>query len=98
MRLVIATPLYPPEIGGPATYAKLLVEGLPERGIGVDLVKFSSVRHLPNAVRQAVYCRNILKAARSADVILALDAVSVGWPVYFANLFLRKTWMASQRT
>ena len=32
MRLVIATPLYPPEIGGPATYAKLLSEGLPAKG------------------------------------------------------------------
>ncbi|MFZ1075515.1 MAG: glycosyltransferase family 4 protein [Minisyncoccia bacterium] len=90
MKIVIATPLYPPEIGGPATYAKLLEEGLPGKGIEVELVKFSDVRHLPNAVRQTMYCRNILKCARSADVILALDAVSVGWPVYVASFFLRK--------
>ncbi len=80
MRLVIATPLYPPEIGGPATYAKLLFEGLPEKGIEVELVKFSDARHLPKIVRHIAYYRRVLKAARSADVVLALDPVSVGLP------------------
>lgn len=90
MKLVIATPLYPPEIGGPATYAKLLVEGLPGKGIEVELVKFSEVRHLPNAIRHVVYCLKIFRHARKADAILALDVLSVGWPIYFANLFLHK--------
>jgi len=86
MRLVIATPLYPPEIGGPATYAALLEEGLPKMGrsdlpkIEVELVKFSEVRHLPKLVRHYVYYRRVLRAARSADAILALDPVSVGLP------------------
>ena len=78
MRIVIATPLYPPEIGGPATYAKLLFEGLPEKGIEVELLKFSDVQHLPKIIKHFVYYRRILKAARSADVVLALDPVSVG--------------------
>lgn len=80
MRIVIATPLYPPEIGGPATYAKLLTEGLPSRGIMVELVKFSEVRHLPKLVRHYIYYRRVLKAARAADVVIALDPVSVGLP------------------
>ncbi len=80
MRLVIATPLYPPEIGGPATYAKLLEEGLPEKDIGVELVKFSEVRHLPRIIRHYAYYRRVLKAARSVGVVLALDPVSVGLP------------------
>src|SRR3989344_1039031 len=80
MKLIIATPLYPPEIGGPATYAKLLFEGLPKKGIEVDLVKFSDVRHLPKIIRHFVYYRRVLKAARNADVVLALDPVSVGLP------------------
>lgn len=78
MKLVIATPLYPPEIGGPATYAKLLFEGLPAKGIEVDLVKFSEVRHLPKFIRHFVYYLRVLRAARSADIVLALDPVSVG--------------------
>lgn len=80
MKLVIATPLYPPEIGGPATYAKLLSEGLPQKGIEVELVKFSDVRHLPKVIRHYVYYRRVLEAARRADVVLALDPVSVGLP------------------
>ena len=80
MKLVIATPLYPPEIGGPATYAKLLFEGLPEKGIEVELVKFSEVRHLPKIVRHYVYYRRVLAATLNADVVLALDPVSVGLP------------------
>ncbi|OGG64635.1 hypothetical protein A3J11_00975 [Candidatus Kaiserbacteria bacterium RIFCSPLOWO2_02_FULL_55_12] len=80
MKLVIATPLYPPEIGGPATYAKLLFDGLPGRGIEVELVKFNEVRYLPKIIRHYVYYRHVLKAARNADVVLALDPVSVGLP------------------
>lgn len=80
MKLVIATPLYPPEIGGPATYAKLLFDGLPGKGIEVELVKFSDVRHLPKIIRHYVYYRRVLRAAQSADVVLALDPVSVGLP------------------
>ena len=80
MRLVIATPLYPPEIGGPATYAKLLEEGLPGKGLEVELVKFSEVRHLPKLIRHYAYYRRVLKAARRADAVLALDPVSVGLP------------------
>lgn len=80
VKLVVATPLYPPEAGGPATYAKLLAEGLPARGISVEVVKFSDVRHLPKLVRHIAYYRRVLAALRRADAILALDPVSVGLP------------------
>jgi len=80
MKLVVATPLYPPEIGGPATYAAMLERGLPERGIEVEVVKFGEVRHLPKLIRHYAYYRRVLRAARSADAVLALDPVSVGLP------------------
>ena len=35
MKILIATGLYPPETGGPATYSKLLEEELPMYGITV---------------------------------------------------------------
>src|SRR3989344_5398382 len=84
MKLVIATPLYPPEIGGPATYAKLLCEGLPAKGIEVALVKFNEVRHLPKGIRHIAYYFRVRKAARSADIVLALDPVSAGLPALWA--------------
>jgi glycosyltransferase involved in cell wall biosynthesis len=80
MRVVIATPLYPPEIGGPATYAKLLEKGLPGKDIKIELVKFSEVRQLPRIIRHYVYYRRVLLAARRADAVFALDPVSVGLP------------------
>ena len=80
MKLVLATPLYPPEIGGPATYAKALEEGLPAREIEVTTVKFSEVRHLPKLIRHYAYYRRVLRALREADPVLALDPVSVGLP------------------
>ncbi|HUY05359.1 MAG TPA: glycosyltransferase family 4 protein [Candidatus Paceibacterota bacterium] len=89
-RIVLATPLYPPDIGGPATYAKLLAEGLPERGIEVELVKFGDVRHLPKGVRHIAYSWRILRALKRADLALALDPVSVGLPVCIAAWLARK--------
>lgn len=90
MKLVVATPLYPPEIGGPATYVRELEEGLPSRGIELKIVKFSEVRHLPKLVRHYAYYRRILAALRDADAVLALDPVSVGLPAHFAAKRLGK--------
>jgi glycosyltransferase involved in cell wall biosynthesis len=84
MKVVIATPLYPPEIGGPATYAHILAEALPKRGIEVEVVKFGEVRGAPKLLRHYQYYRMVMRAARGADVILALDPVSVGLPALWA--------------
>ncbi|MSU74858.1 glycosyltransferase family 1 protein [Candidatus Kaiserbacteria bacterium] len=90
MKLVIATPLYPPEIGGPATYSKLLEGGLPEKGIQVSLAKFSHVRWLPKGLRHALYYVIVLWHALWADAVLALDPVSVGYPAMLAARTLKK--------
>jgi len=90
MKVVIATPLYPPEIGGPATYVKELEEGLPSYGIDVIVVKFSDVRRWPKLLRHYLYYRKILAVANNADAILALDPVSVGLPAMKASKALKK--------
>lgn len=90
MRLCIATPLYPPEAGGPATYARTLEHGLPDQGDTVSVVKFSGVRHQPKLIRHLSYFFHVLRAGKHADVILALDPVSVGLPALLAARFMRK--------
>ncbi len=90
MKLVIATPLYPPEIGGPATYAKLLMEGLPAKGVAVNLVKFDDVRHLPKLVRHLAYFFRVRRALKKADAVLTLDPVSTGLPACLAAWSLDK--------
>ena len=88
MKLVLATPLYPPEGGGPATFAKTIEEELPKRGLAVVLVKFSDVRHLPKLVRHIAYGWRVWRAAHDADLILALDPVSVGLPALVVSRLL----------
>ncbi len=98
MRIVIATPLYPPEIGGPATYVKILEMGLPARGmdstgspqVEVAVVKFSDVRHLPKIIRHIAYFWRVRRALRTADLVLALDPVSVGLPACIAAWLAKK--------
>src|SRR3989344_6861070 len=79
-RILIATGVYPPESGGPATYAKLLEERLPSLGFTVSVLPFRAVRHLPKIIRHAAYFWKCLRMARSADMVYALDTVSVGLP------------------
>lgn len=90
MRLLIATPLYPPESGGPATYVKILEERLPGKDIEVEVVKFSTVRRYPKALRHLAYAYLVQRALRQADAVLALDPVSTGLPSALAARLLRK--------
>lgn len=89
-KILITTGLFPPEIGGPATYSKLLHDQLPNRGWFVTVAPFSCVRHLPRTMRHLAYCWQIIRAARYHDIIFAQDPVSVGFPSVIAAGILRK--------
>jgi glycosyltransferase involved in cell wall biosynthesis len=90
LRLLVATGLFPPETGGPATYSKLLHDKLGERGFEVTVLPFSSVRHLPKGWRHFSYLLRVIKLGRNADVIYAQDPVSVGYPAMLAARYLKK--------
>ncbi|TSD03897.1 MAG: hypothetical protein Greene071436_233 [Parcubacteria group bacterium Greene0714_36] len=83
-RIVVATGLFPPEIGGPATYTTLLTETLPQRGVGLRVIPFRSVRHLPKLLRHGAYFLKVLAASRGSDAIFAQDPVSTGFPALIA--------------
>ena len=55
MKLLITTGLFPPDIGGPATYSKILAEELSIRGVRVAVLSFGLVRKLPRFIRHLVY-------------------------------------------
>ena len=90
MKIVIATPLYPPDIGGPATYSKVLAAELPKHGFEVLVISFGRVRHWPKVVRHLLYFFLVLKGAVGADIVFAQDPVSVGLPTMIAAKILRK--------
>lgn len=90
MKILLATPLYPPEIGGPATHAEIIAREFPLHGIKVTLLPFSKVRWLPKVFRHAAYLLLCIKGAVGADVVYALDPVSVGLPAMLAAKLLKK--------
>ncbi len=91
MKLVLATPLYPPEPGGPATYAQTLMESLPGQGVEVRLIKFSDVRSYPKGVRHIVYAFRVFVAALTADLVYVLDPVSTGVPAWIGAMCAGKS-------
>ena len=92
-RILVATGLYPPEIGGPATYTVFLEKHLPQCGIGITVVPFTRVRTYPKLIRHLVYLVLLLRAGRSCDIVYALDTVSVGIPACIASRVLRKRFL-----
>ncbi len=80
MHILIATGIYPPEIGGPATYTVLLETELPKHGHVVSVLPFAVSRHLPKVFRHLDYTWKLYKKAKAADVIFAQDVASVGLP------------------
>lgn len=88
--ILIATGIYPPDIGGPATYSELLFEELPKRGFSVEVLSFGEVRYMPKVVRHIAYFCKVLRRGRKADLIYAQDPVSVGLPSLSAAKILGK--------
>lgn len=102
MKIVLATPLYPPEIGGPATYIKELAYKLrdehevtivayastSEKVPGTTLITISKRRPLP--VRLIKFTLVLWKTARNADVIYVQNAVAAGLPAAIVRLFTKK--------
>ena len=92
MKIVLATPLYPPEIGGPSTYIKELSERMRENHEitivafantgeeieGTKLVMVSKKNPLP--IRLLKYILALYKESKGADVIYSQNAVASGFP------------------
>lgn len=102
MRIVLATPLYPPEIAEPAPYIKELAKRLarlhkvtivaytrlPENVPGVTIVAVDKRKPLP--LRLLAYFFALRKAAKDADVIYAENGASIELPAGFVSLFIKQ--------
>jgi hypothetical protein len=98
MKIVLATPLYPPDIAEPAPYVKELAKRLklhhevtivayghlPEKVPGVKIVAVPKNRMLP--LRLIDYTFKLLQAARGADIIYAQNGASVELPAALITL------------
>jgi len=88
MRIVLATSIYPPEIGGPSFYAESLKNALEKHGHEVHIVVYGNLKTLPSGARHLLYAVKLWRAARSADAVIGLDTFSVGVPLGLIASFL----------
>lgn len=93
IKVLIATGLYPPEIGGPATYTRMLEEKLHTHGVDLAILPFGTVRHLPKVSRHLRFMWLLWKLSSKADVIYALDPISVGVPSWVVSFIARKPFL-----
>jgi len=89
LTITIATGLFPPDIGGPATFAVRAQKDWTDAGHTVRVLPFSAVRKYPKVIRHLLYTLKLLKHARTSHVVIVLDPVSVGVPAYIASFFTR---------
>ena len=93
MRILLAAGIYPPDIGGPATYARFIADELPHHTIAVTVVPYRSVRHVPKIFRHGAYFLRLLRSVRDVDLVYALDPVSVGLPALLVAKLYRKPFL-----
>lgn len=105
-KILIATGIYEPDIGGPASYAKTLGLELAKKNevsvltyswktkfaddAKVPFKVFRVWRKIPRFLRHLVYYRKVKKCGKRCDLILALNAISAGLPAMWAARSLKK--------
>ena len=96
VKLVLATGIFPPDIGGPATYAKLLVDELPKKGIPISVITYGEKgvsRSIPKGIRHLAFFFKCFFMAIKSDVVLVQDTISAGLPALLASKLARKRFL-----
>src|SRR3989338_4186327 len=84
IKILIVTGIFPPDIGGPATYSDLLRHELTVRGFFIQILTYSSARlkkpifsvsqKWPKGLRHFLFFIKLFYLAWGSDLILAADA------------------------
>ncbi len=102
MKILIATGIYPPDIGGPATYAYNLSRELRKLDCDIKIISYSSQKNSNQEdiifinknknifLRYFYFFRQVNKLASWADMIYTLDLMSAGFPAVLAAILKRK--------
>jgi glycosyltransferase involved in cell wall biosynthesis len=102
MRILIATPIYPPEAGGPATYTvelarrlsadhEITIVAYADEGLAPSGCKLIAIsKQLPLASRLTAFFKVILQEAKRADIIYVQNAVAAGFPAAVAGMLSHK--------
>jgi len=103
MKILITTGIFPPDIGGPATYVSKIAEEFVKHGHDVEVVTYSDKKTAEDkdyGVCRVVRSGNlfwryfkyfivVFKKSARADVIYVQDSVSAGLPTLLGNFLWR---------
>ena len=104
MRMLIVTPIFPPEIGGPATYSSELSKELVERGHNItvvaladgELVNVPGISVVPVRLgkstigRQIRLLRTLYREVGLTELVYCQGGVDVGLGAYFMSRLLHR--------
>lgn len=103
MKIVIASGIYPPDIGGPATYSQLIAREFSKKGIDVSVICYSDkkqedkenfkiirILRKNKLSRYWFYFWNLLKLAKDCDVIYAQGPLAAGLPAMWVSKIRKK--------
>ena len=93
MKILIASGIYPPDIGGPAQYARNLFETWRAEGHDVKVAAYRWERAAPPLVRHLLYLTKIMRKGWNADLIIVLDTWSAAVPTMVACMLMRKKYI-----
>ncbi len=99
MKIVLATGIYPPEIGGPATYVEKLARRLSERGMQVTIIAYGEQESILTPIpvvrvsrkggmlaRWRRYAKTLKEYGEDADIVYAFSSISCGVPLWLSKL------------
>ena len=89
MRVLIAAGIYPPDSGGPATYAKAMADELPKRDIAIDVLPQREARRF-FPLHHFAYAWMLGLRAKDADIVFAQHSISIGLAALFVARVMRK--------
>lgn len=104
-KILIATGIYPPDIGGPATIVPPLFNELKNRGFDCKILTYSDVtlvseekNYLTRVLRskslsRLIYFWHMIRLSIWADLVYVTDVYSVGYFAYLTKKFLRKKYI-----
>lgn len=102
MKIILATPIFPPESGGPGIYVTEIarrMKGTHECVIVTysdSPIQFSEARvvaipkSLPTFIRWWRFTRALMRELKDADLVYAQNAVAAGFPSVIAGMLARK--------
>lgn len=103
MKIVIGTPLYPPDIAQPAPYVKELGNRLAQAGHSIVIVAYAHLpekipgvkiiainKNQPLFVRLSAYTKKLWNEVKKADVVYIQNGASVELPAFLISFFSKK--------